>query len=382
MSNRSPDALIVGAGIVGAAIAWQLATEGLQVCVIDSGITGGGSSAAGMGHIVAMDGSDAEFALCRYSQKLWDQIVRELPLALEYERKGTIWIAEDEEKMQLVREKAVYYAEHGVESSVLDAHALKEAEPELCHGLAGGLLVPGDSIIYPPAAVAWFLDRATKSGATIMTDSPVRRLFGKKLELLDGTKMEAGLIVNAAGVDALDLLATPLPGLTIRAKKGHLVITERAPVFCHHQLVDVGYVKSAHTDASFSVAFNLQPRKTGQVLIGSSRQLDSHDKRHDKKSDKRVEALVVQRMLQEAARFTPRIGELTALRVWTGFRAASGDGLPMIGEHPACKGLFLATGHEGLGITTALGTARLIADLVFERGSEIATAAYALERAG
>ena len=84
----------------------------------------------------------------------------------------------------------------------------------------------------------------------------------------------------------------------------------------------------------------------------------------------------------DAARYTPRIGALTALRVWTGFRAASMDGLPMIGEHPACKGLFLATGHEGLGITTALGTARLIADLVFERGSEIATAAYALERAG
>jgi glycine/D-amino acid oxidase-like deaminating enzyme len=67
-------------------------------------------------------------------------------------------------------------------------------------------------------------------------------------------------------------------------------------------------------------------------------------------------------MTERAQWYLPKIGELSAIRVWTGFRAATPDKLPLIGPWPEDDSLFLATGHEGLGITTSLGTAQLLVD--------------------
>jgi glycine/D-amino acid oxidase-like deaminating enzyme len=130
-----------------------------------------------------------------------------------------------------------------------------------------------------------------------------------------------------------------------------------------HQLVELGYLKSAHSISSDSVAFNVQPRKTGQLLIGSSRQFGAE---HSS-----VDAPILSRMLRRAEEYMPGISELSAIRTWTGFRAATPDKLPLIGPVPANPRLWLATGHEGLGITTSLGTGRLLADQVLRRPTAI-----------
>jgi glycine/D-amino acid oxidase-like deaminating enzyme len=72
----------------------------------------------------------------------------------------------------------------------------------------------------------------------------------------------------------------------------------------------------------------------------------------------------------------PSLKELIAIRVWTGFRPATPDKLPLIGRHPSRENFFLATGHEGLGITTSLGTARLLVDQILKRDSEIPIEPY------
>ena len=86
------DVAIVGAGIVGAACAASLSSAGLSVLVIDSNDVASGSTAAGMGHIVVMDDSEAQFALTNYSRKLWNDLAPELPASSEYEHCGTIWV--------------------------------------------------------------------------------------------------------------------------------------------------------------------------------------------------------------------------------------------------------------------------------------------------
>ena len=127
-------------------------------------------------------------------------------------------------------------------------------------------------------------------------------------------------------------------------------------------------MKSAHGLSKDSVAFNIQPRKTGQMLIGSSRQFDS--------DSTAVEQPMLNRMLQRACEYLPSLGQLSALRAWTGHRAATPDKLPLIGPSRRSSRIWLATGHEGLGITTSLGTARLLTDLLLNRTSEIPTAPY------
>src|SRR5579859_3902681 len=114
MSAGKYDLVIVGAGIVGAACALECAREKMRVVVVDHDVIGGGATAAGMGHIVVMDDSEAQFALTRYSQQLWQEARPELPDDVEYTQCGTIWVAADDEEMAEVRRKHDYYSRRGV----------------------------------------------------------------------------------------------------------------------------------------------------------------------------------------------------------------------------------------------------------------------------
>jgi glycine/D-amino acid oxidase-like deaminating enzyme len=153
----------------------------------------------------------------------------------------------------------------------------------------------------------------------------------------------------------------------MRKRKGHLIITDRYPGFLRHQVVELGYLKSAHSVTGDSVAFNLQPRATGQILIGSSRQYDE---------DPAVDYEIVRRMMERACEYMPEVATLSALRVWTGLRAATPDKLPLIGPSPENPKVLLATGHEGLGITTSMVTGRLITDTILQRRSPIPQEPY------
>ena len=352
MRKEAYDVVIVGAGIVGAACADALAERGLRVVVVDYGVVGSGATAAGMGHIVVMDDSDAQFALTNYSQRLWRELRPELPEDVEYEQSGTIWVAADAEEMAEVFRKRDYYQRRGVSVEVLDANQLKEAEPNLRDGMMGGLLVPGDAVLYPPCAARFLIRRAQQRGAKVKLGATVTEISEKGIRASDGQEIAADIVVNAAGANAAELT----PGIEIKKRKGHLVITDRYPGFLRHQLVELGYLKSAHSVTSDSVAFNVQPRQTGQILIGSSRQYGAEHKK--------VDQGILAKMIRRAQEYMPALGSMSAVRVWTGFRAATPDKLPLIGPFPGKKSLFLATGHEGLGITTSLGTAKILADQV------------------
>jgi glycine/D-amino acid oxidase-like deaminating enzyme len=363
------DLVIVGAGIVGAACAAECARAGLKVLILDRGPVGGGTTATGMGHLVVMDDSDAQFALTAYSRDLWRQLVPELPAEIEFDPCGTLWVASDEEEMTEVRRKQRYYTERGVRVEALDESGVRQAEPNLRPGLAGGLRVPDDAVLYPPCAAGLLLEMAKRHSAQLRTGVSVSELLPDGgVCLADGTRISAGRALNATGPWSPALM----PGLPVRKRKGHLVITDRHPGFVRHQIVELGYLKSAHRASNDSVAFNIQPRKTGQMLIGSSRQFGAEDDRVDQE--------ILDRMLRRALEYLPSLGTLSATRVWTGHRAATPDKLPLIGPSAANDRIWLATGHEGLGITTSLGTGALVADLLLGRPSRISPAPYAPAR--
>jgi glycine/D-amino acid oxidase-like deaminating enzyme len=346
--NAGYDVAIAGGGIVGAACADFCSAAGMRAAVVEAGPIGGGATAAGMGHIVVMDDSPAQIALTERSRSLWMALARELPADAEYVAAGTIWVAADAEEMAEVERKRALYAGIGVRAEVLGARQLSEAEPNLRPGLAGGLLVPDDAVTYPPCAARFFLDRAQARGAVLLRAWAVE-LMETGIRLAGGEVVTASAVVNATGAWAPGLT----PGVAVRKRKGHLAITDRYPGFLRHQLVELGYLKSAHSTAADSVAFNAQPRLTGQVLIGSSRQFGAEHGAIDQP--------ILTRMLERARAYMPPLSELTVIRCWTGFRAATPDKLPLIGPCPGHPRLLLATGHEGLGITTSLATGELVA---------------------
>jgi D-hydroxyproline dehydrogenase subunit beta len=350
--SNSYDIAVIGGGIVGAACFNELAGAGARVCLIEPSIIGGGATAAGMGHITAMDDSDAQFALTRYSQTLWKDLAGRLPPEAEYLSCGAIWIASDDEEMAEVERKFHYYRERDAPVEVLSSRALASLEPNLRPGLAGGLLVRDDTVVYPPAVAAYLVLNAQESGASVILGKRVSRIEGDRAELSDGSTVRARCFVLATGIAAAALA----PEADVVPRKGHLVITDRYPGLVSHQLIELGYLKSAHSLQTDSVAFNVQPRPTGQVLIGSSRQFGCDEPAVDNR--------VLSRMLARTFEYMPALRKCSALRSWTGFRAATPDKLPLIGPSLHADNVLLATGHEGLGITTSLGTAKLIANLL------------------
>ncbi|MGN6669255.1 MAG: NAD(P)/FAD-dependent oxidoreductase [Trinickia sp.] len=364
------DAVVIGAGIVGAACAAELAAQGMSVQVLDAAGIGGGATAAGMGHIVVMNDSPAELALSRYSRELWLELAPSLRAADAFSRCGTLWVAADAEEWDAARALQGAFAGSGIGTELLDASALRECEPALASPMAGGLLVPDDAIVYAPRAAQWLLERSPGARKiTVRPRSEVTALASGEVRLANGEAVSAGLIVVANGLFAGRLV----PWLPIVPKKGHLLITDRYPGYLHHQVLELGYIKSAHQTEGASVAFNAQPRPTGQVLLGSSRQFDT--------LDPSAEWSVLARMMARAARYLPSLPSMNAIRAWTGFRAATPDGLPIIGPAgDALPGVWIAAGHEGLGVTTSLATAKLLAAQIAGAHAALDAAPYRVDR--
>jgi glycine/D-amino acid oxidase-like deaminating enzyme len=349
--TQSFDAVIVGGGIVGAACALAFSQRGMRIALVEQGEIGAGATAAAMGHIVVLDDSPAQLALTRYSQSLWRQLAACLPPDAEYTQRGTLWVAEDEEEMQEICRKHSVYSDAGIPCKTIDARSLARIEPALRPGLAGGLLMAEDAVVAPQVGTRFLLAEALRSNATLVEDKAVTMGSGRAL-LSSGRELHAPILINAAGEGAPALT----PGLPVTMRKGHLAITRPHPGFLRYQVVELGYLKSAHVTTTDTVAFNVQPRQNGQLLIGSSRQFGVESRE--------VDQGVLARMLKRAAEFLPSLPSLPIERTWTGFRSATPDKLPLIGPSANDETVFLATGHEGLGITTSLATAQLLADWI------------------
>lgn len=356
--DAAADLIVIGAGIIGAACAQALAARGLRVLVLDAGLHS--ATAAGMGHLLVLDDNAAELALSQYSLQRWRELAVHLPEACAYRNNGTLWLAANAEEMAVAEHKFSVLQAQGVACELVAGGALRQREPALREGLAGGLLITGDGILYAPATAQWML----QSPRIEQRQAKVCAVQDNRVCLEDGTWLRADAVVLANGIQATELC----PELPIEAKKGHLLITDRYPGSVTHTLVELGYVTSAHNASGPSTACNIQPRPTGQLFIGASRQFGT--------LDPAVEGWMLARMLKRATEYMPDLAQLNAIRAWTGFRAASPDGLPLVGRHPHHQGLWLAVGHEGLGVTTAPASADLLCAQLFNETPPLAAHAY------
>ena len=369
--TRAVDVAIVGGGIVGCACARAASRAGLRVALFEGQRIGAGATAAAMGHLVTIDDDPAEFALARLSMRLW----REWSgwRAIERRDTGTLWLAETPAQRDAAHAKLARLRAAGLQAHWLDPDALHVAEPRLARDLVGALRVDGDEVAYGPEMAARLAADVRAAGGRIAEMSPVAALREDGLLLADGSRVRAGHVLLAAGCDSVRLWPGESP-LALRPRKGQLAITDRYPGYIRHALVELGYIDAAHGDADEAVAFNAQPRASGQVLLGSTRSY--------RDTSAAVDPALLARMVRRAQRFLPGIAALQMLRCWAGFRPATPDGRPLIGRIPASGrgNQWIATGHEGLGLTTATGTASVWLDLLLGRTPAIDPAPYAPER--
>lgn len=161
LKRHSLDAVIIGAGVVGAACAYYAARAGLSVAVVDRGPVAGGTTGAGEGNLLVSDKeAGPELDLALLSTRLWTELAAVLPRETEYEPKGGLVVAPDETTVKALQTFAEGQRAAGVDVVEVAADALHDLEPHLAAGLAGGFHYPQDAQVQPAQAAARLLAAA------------------------------------------------------------------------------------------------------------------------------------------------------------------------------------------------------------------------------
>jgi glycine/D-amino acid oxidase-like deaminating enzyme len=357
--GRGPDVVVVGAGVVGASCAYYLAAAGVRVRLFDRSFVASGSSGACEGNVLAWDKElERELPLALRSADLWQGLAGELDDDFEYDRKGSVVVAETAAELQACAERNRVLAGLGVEGIVLDADGLRGEEPYAAHDLPGGVLYPGDAQLEPRLATSALVRAAAARGAELRTDVSVTAILRGADGRATGVETSAGrvgadMVVVAAGVWTPTLLETAGLSVPVTPRKGQIVVLERSPVVFRRKLSEAGYVAAVEADdAELQIAMVVESTPSGTALLGSSRQHVGFDRT--------VELGVAGAIARRAARFFPVLNDARALRVYAGLRPLTPDHVPIIGPFGEAPNICVATGHEGAGIGLAPATGALV----------------------
>ncbi|MCG7209198.1 NAD(P)/FAD-dependent oxidoreductase [Streptomyces arenae] len=370
------DVVIVGAGMVGAACALYASRAGLDVIVVDRGPVAGGTTGAGEGNLLVSDkepGPELELALL--SARLWTELADDLGDLIEYEAKGGVVVAAAPAELAALDRFAAGQRGAGVRAEAVDADRLRDLEPYLAPGLAGGVHYPQDAQVMPTLAAAHLL---RVSGARLSTGRTVTGVLRGADGAVRGVRTDRGdlhapAVVNAAGTWGGELAALAGVRLPVLPRRGFVLVTEPLPRRVRHKVYAADYVADVASDsAALGTSPVVEGTAAGPVLIGASRERVGFD---------RSFALPVVRALAAGAtRLFPFLSDVRAVRAYLGFRPYLPDHLPAIGPDPRVPGLFHACGHEGAGIGLATGTGLLIARVLSGKAPELDLAPFAPER--
>ena len=349
------EVVVVGAGIVGAAVARELAVRGVEVTLLDRGAVSSGTTGLGEGNVLCSD-KDAgpELELARAGLAIYGELEARLGDEARIRRKGALIVHPDEANWaaEPARLKRVGIAG----ARLVAADEVRELEPELTGDLCGASLFP-DDLQCDPRAIARALAReAAEAGATIREGCAVEAVCRRGVRL-EAETLEAGAVVIAAGPWSAALARSAGLPLPLEPRKGQLVkLAARERGLVRHKVVDGSYLASvASGDAGLELSTVVETTWEGDVLVGSSRERRGFDTS--------VDSQVGEAMVARAARLFPRLNALPVASAWAGLRPWLPDHLPAIGESRAIPGLWLATGHEGAGVALGPITGRLVAQL-------------------
>ncbi|WP_046732663.1 NAD(P)/FAD-dependent oxidoreductase [Streptomyces humi] len=370
------DVVIVGAGMVGAACALYASRAGLDVIVVDRGPVAGGTTGAGEGNLLVSDkepGPELELALL--SARLWTELADDLGDLFEYEAKGGVVVAAAAAELAALDRLADGQRAAGVRAEAVDADRLRDLEPYLAPGLAGGFFYPQDAQVMPTLAAAHLL---RVSGARLSAGRTVTGVLRGADGAVRGVRTDRGdlhapAVVNAAGTWGGELAALAGVRLPVLPRRGFVLVTEPLPRRVRHKVYAADYVADVASDsAALQTSPVVEGTAAGPVLIGASRERVGFD---------RSFALPVVRALAAGAtRLFPFLSDVRAVRAYLGFRPYLPDHLPAIGPDLRAPGLLHACGHEGAGIGLATGTGQLIARVLSGQAPELDLTPFAPER--
>ncbi|KAJ0969317.1 hypothetical protein J5N97_022194 [Dioscorea zingiberensis] len=420
LQRSDHDVVVVGAGIIGLTIARQLLLNSdLSVAVVDASVPCSGATGAGQGYIwmAHKTPGSSVWELGLRSKQMWEELAEELerdgmdPLdVLGWKRTGSLLIGRNSEETVMLKERARVFSQARVRAEYLSSSSLLSEEPALEVGKeSGALFLPDDCQIDASRAVD-FIEKGNKGFASKgryveFYNNPAIRLLRsdrngevEAVETSDNILYGKKAVVIAAGAWSGSLMRSlvvnpqALPDVPVIPRKGHLLVLENFnKIHLNHGLMEAGYIDhqvaktpntpfvSERVDEQnlSSISMTATMDMIGNLVLGSSRQFIGFNKELDES--------IVQRIWDRAGDFFPSlrvlshdINQYKEIRI--GLRPYMPDGKPIIGPLPGLPKVLLATGHEGSGLSLALGTAEMIFDMILENPLKVDCAPFLFPR--
>jgi glycine oxidase len=352
---RPSDIIVIGAGIVGCAVAHELASRGASVEIVDERPVGMGATQASAGvlapYIEARDGSpllDLTVRSLGLFDDFMERVAAESGITVSYRRTGTLDIAVTDEELRALQVTADVLARRGVSATLLDAQAARAEEPELLEGAIGGLLIESHGFVEARELTRALAAAARRRGAQLIERSKVRRITCHNGDVIVDTNrgtLTSNAVVLSAGSWSGDIAVEGLSAtVPVRPVRG--------------QLLQLGWTGTPLRRVTWSGRCYLVPWEDGTLLVGATVE--------DAGFDERTTVPGVRGLLDAVCEIVPRAWTAGFLGARVGLRPATADDLPVIGASAVVPNLMYATGHYRNGVLLAPLTAQLVADAMLD----------------
>lgn len=367
--NDTCDVLIIGGGLMGCTVAWELARAGLKTRVLERSVPGAeASSAAGgiVGAQVEAHGRGPMFDLClasrerypRFAQALYEQT----GIDVGFREGGILRLAFERLSAAKLAVESMWQRRAGHEITRLGSRAARHLEPELTRQVAGGVHFKGDARVDPPLVLKAVHIAASRAGAEFRSGAYVRSVLvsngrAEGVELEGNQQLRAGLVVVAAGSWTNLVGGVPLNAGAVKPARG--------------QIVELRTSVPLLSRVVFGPRCYIVPRDDGRHLVGSTLEFVGYDRR--------VTAAAIRDLLDAAIELVPALAGAQLGSCWSNFRPYTDDELPILGES-GVERLLLATGHYRTGILLAPITGACIAALAQGRPPPVDLSAFRPQR--
>jgi len=372
MTNKA-DVIVVGGGVIGASVAYQLARRGRKVILTEKhDHASGASGSCDTGIFLQSKNAGINLRLALASSELFKGLREELDRDIEYHVKGGMILIETAAELKIMEDFVARQKRTGLQVEIIDRKEASRMQRGLAEHLVAATYSPQDGGVNPIELNLGFAKAARKLGAEILLETEVTGFImnGGRVEGIETARgpIYAPVVVNAAGAWAPIIGEMAGLHLPIKPRRGQIMITEPVAPYIARGMLSASYIvakfnadklkESKSRAVQLGVGLSLSQTQKGNILIGATREFVGYDVRNTHEG--------IQAILKNAIRLVPGLGSIHIIRTMGGVRPYTPDGLPLVGYVNNLEGYFMSAGHEGDGIALSPVTGKIVADMIVD----------------
>lgn len=381
MIDLKADIVIIGGGVIGTSIFYQLAKRGVEVILLEKNTVASGTSGACEGTIFLQTkkpGIHLQMAI--KSAEMFKQLKEELDYDIEYVSHGAMVIIPDKVQFKTMELFVQEQCRNGLDVKLLDNRETINCQPGLSESVAGSTSCSADGLVNPMKLAFGFAEAGSRyEKAKIFSHTRVTGIKVKndRVEgvVTDRGIVNAGIVINAAGIYAPEIGAMLDIDIPIIPRRGQVLVTEVIPGIVKKILCTSNYITCKYNPEiknSNGAGLIVEPTASGNYLIGATREFVGFNSQVTESGIKGIAKNIVS--------IFPVFKDISIIRSFAGLRPYTEDGLPILGKVESIGGLIIAAGHEGDGIALSPITGKLITELIVDNNTSMSLEPFRLSR--